>query len=338
MKVQSILSLLCCLIIGGGSLIAQVSKKQPTIMVMPSDNWCIEHGYYDTYEDPETGEKTKAPDYQQAFQESQDVGLAIDKIGEIFSDRGFPLRDMEQKLKNIEDEKSLDAAEEGGRGTKSTLKEQLLRQAKADIILYLNWEVEEKGPYKQVTFQLSAVDPYLAEQVGAASGTGPKNSGNLNVLLEEAVLNNVTNLQSQMQEYFNDLNQNGRKIRMRVKVAESSPLTLKDYCSSSQKFQIGQMFEDAIIYFQKQDESVNQSYRIGTQTTNHLNFDMIRIPMYYERESAFGDSKTKVAMNGTDFAQKIKSMVAEKCDALNKHKIDVTGIGLGEATLTITGE
>ncbi len=336
LRAISILLMFCCL--GIGQLFGQASKTQPTIMVMPSDNWCIEHGYYDTYEDPETGKTVKTPEYKEAFQESQNVGLAISKIGELFSDRGFPLRDMEQRLKNIEQEKALDAAEEGGLGTKSTLKEQLLQQAKADIILYLNWEVNKEGPYKQVTFQLDAVDPYIAEQIGAASGTGPKNNGNLDVLLEEAVLANVTNLQSQMQDYFDDLNENGRKIRLRVKVGQSSQYNLKDYCSSDNKFQIGQMFEDAIIYFQNNSESVSQSYNTGSKTTNNINFDMVRIPMFYERETAFGEGKTKVAMDANDFAKKLSSLVTEKCEALDRSQLNITGLGLGEASITLTSK
>ncbi len=334
---QTIITLMVIFGIAVSNVMGQASKKQPSIMVMPQDNWCIEQGYYNTVENPETGKKKKVPDYKEAFQESQDVGLAISKIGEIFSDRGFPLKDMEQRLKNIEEEKALDEVEEGGRGTKKTLKEKLLNKAKADIILYLNWDVNKQGPYKRVTFQLDAIDPYTAEQVGAASGTGPKNTGSLDVLLEEAVLENVTNLQSQMQEYFNDLNENGRKIKMRIKISNSSNLTLKDYCSSSEQFQIGQMFKDAVRYFQKQNESVSQNFRTGGLKTNTLNFKMIRIPMFYERESAFGGGKTKVAMNATNFSEKIKTLVAKKCDALEKENIKVTGIGLGEASLTIVG-
>lgn len=317
------------------NLVKAQEKRQPTIMVMPTDNWCIEQGYYNTSEDPQTGETRKTPDYKEAFQESQDVGLAIGKIGEIFSDRGFPLRDMEQRLKNIEEEQALDEVEEGGRGTKKTLKEQLLTQAKADIILYLNWDVNESGPYKRVTFELTAIDPYIAEQVGNASGTGPKNNGPLDVLLEEAVLENVTNLQSQMTNYFDDLNENGRKIKMRVKISNSSSLTLKDYCSSSEKFQISRMFEDAIAYFQNNDDGVSQEYQIGSQTTNQMSFDMVRIPMFYERESAFGSGKSKVAMNATDFAKKMRNMIAKQCDAIDKENLDITGIGLGEASITI---
>lgn len=326
-----ILTVLLAMIIVPLAGLAQ-KKKQPTIMVMPDDAWCISHGYYKTNKDPNSGEKEKIPDYEKAFEESHNLGAVIDKIGELFADRGFPLRDMEEKMKQIQQDQQMDQAEEGGIGTKSTLKEQLLKTAKADIIIYLTWKVLEEGPYKQVDFVITAKDPYMATTIASASDVGPKNSGKAPALLKEAVLEHVTNLQSQMQEYFDDLNENGRKIRMRVKIANDAGVNMKDYCSGKEKFQIGQMFEDAVTF-----KAEDKAYRLeGGGTENRLTFSMIRIPMFYERESAFGDGKTKVSMNATDFAEKIKSMMADKCEKISKEQLSITGLGLGEASITIT--
>lgn len=310
------------------SLSAQ-KKEQPSIMVMPADQWCIDHGFYNTYEDPQSGKTKKTPAYREAFQENQKVSVAMSKIGEMFNERGFPLKNMEEKLDQLEKDQAMDAAEGDGRGTKSTLKEQLLQNVKSDIVLYLNWEVKEEGPYKQLTFQLDAVDPYIAENVGNVSGTGDKSNGNLNVLLEEAVLEHVTNLQSQMQDYFDDLNENGRKIRMRLKVAQGSQYNLKDYCSSKEKYPFGQIYEDAVMF-----ESVDKAYKIGTNGKTRINFDLIRIPMFYERETAFGTSE--VSMSAMDFAKVVNEKVLENCPRLSKDRINITGLGLGQASITIT--
>ena len=328
------LKTLCSLFLLIGPLLAPLSaaaqtKEQPTIMVMPSDQWCIEQGYYDSYEDPQSGKTRKVPDYRQAFQEDEEVSLVISKIAEMFGERGFPLRNMEQRMKQIEQDQALDQAEGGGRGTKKTLKQQILNQAKADIILYMDWDLKKDGPYKQVTFELNATDPYTAEFVGNVSGTGPKNTGNLNKLLEESVLKHVTNLQSQMQDYFDDLNENGRKIRMRLKIASGAQYDLTDHCSSAKKYSLGQIFEDAVVF-----ESVDKAYSIGSETNTQINFERVRIPMFYERETAFGTSK--VSMNASDFAKKVSEKVVENCEALSMDRIDITGIGLGEASITIT--
>ena len=328
LKRSSLLIILSGLLLAPLSALSQ-KKKQPTIMVMPADQWCVEQGYYSTYEDPQSGKTQKVMQYKKAFQEDEEISLVISKIAEMFGERGFPLRDMEQKMKQIDQDQALDQAEGGGRGSKKTLKQKILNQAKADIILYMNWDLQKDGPYKQITFQIDAIDPYIAENVGNVSGTGPKNTGNVNKLLEESVLEHVTNLQSQMQDYFDDLNENGRKVRMRLKVASGSQYDLTDHCSSKEKFAFGQIFEDAVTF-----EAVNKAYRVGSKTNTQVAFDMIRIPMFYQRETAFGTSE--VAMNASDFAKKVSEKVIENCQKLSMDQIDITGIGLGEASITIT--
>ena len=44
--------------------------KKPTIMVVPSDNWCIKNGYFMEFDNQ--GTKIKIPDYKKALQEDSD--------------------------------------------------------------------------------------------------------------------------------------------------------------------------------------------------------------------------------------------------------------------------
>lgn len=74
--------------------------KKPTIMILPSDNWC-EQRYFMTDFDNE-GTKVKVPNYKQVFQEDSEIGQAISKIGSLMVYSGFPLKDAEQELKVIE--------------------------------------------------------------------------------------------------------------------------------------------------------------------------------------------------------------------------------------------
>ena len=70
--------------------------KKPTLMILPSDNWC-EQRYFMTEFDNQ-GTKQKVPNYKQAFQEDTEIGQVISKIGSLMIDRGFPLKDVEQEL------------------------------------------------------------------------------------------------------------------------------------------------------------------------------------------------------------------------------------------------
>lgn len=62
--------------------------KKPTLMILPSDNWC-EQRYFMTEFDNQ-GTQQKVPNYKQAFQEDTELSQVISKIGSLMIDRGFP--------------------------------------------------------------------------------------------------------------------------------------------------------------------------------------------------------------------------------------------------------
>ena len=80
------------------SLSAQ--EKKPTIMVVPSDVWCNQHGYMTTFDNQ--GSLQKVPDYKTALQSDADLLLVIGAINTLMADRGFPLKNLESTLKSIE--------------------------------------------------------------------------------------------------------------------------------------------------------------------------------------------------------------------------------------------
>ena len=69
--------------------------KKPTLMVVPSDVWCNQNGYVLEYDNLGTIEVI--PDYKKALQNDMNLKLAIAKINDLMAERGFPLKDLEQK-------------------------------------------------------------------------------------------------------------------------------------------------------------------------------------------------------------------------------------------------
>ena len=55
-------------------------------MILPSDNWC-EQRYFMTEFDNQ-GTKIKVPNYKQVFQEDNEIGQVISKIGELMINKG----------------------------------------------------------------------------------------------------------------------------------------------------------------------------------------------------------------------------------------------------------
>lgn len=89
----------------GFLLFAQQAKK-PTIMILPSDNWCNQRYFMTSFSDQ--GNTVKVPNYQQAFLEDTELGQVISKVGQVLTEQGYSLKDAGQEIKSI----SMKTAEE----------------------------------------------------------------------------------------------------------------------------------------------------------------------------------------------------------------------------------
>ena len=126
------------IVISSLSLALFGQAKKPTIMVVPSDQYCISKGYKMEFES--MGAKQTLPDYKAAMQNDAEVRLVITKMGEIMADRGFPLKDLEMELKNLEREAAeaaMLASSSSGSGMAESPIDALKRTAKADIVMDL---------------------------------------------------------------------------------------------------------------------------------------------------------------------------------------------------------
>ena len=220
--------------------------KRPTLMVIPADSWCAANGYMTTEDDKQV------PDYEKARQEKQDLFSVVAKIGELMTDRGFPLKDMSQSLKNI-------------------------GQVRTDILMEVGWKVNKTGPKQSVTYTLRGVDAYTLKQIAAGSGTGkPSFSAELPVLIEEAVLERMDNFADQLQAHFNDLLENGREVSVSVR-AENGIKFGNEY--------EGEELTDIIDEWMALN-TVGHRYNLSNATETMLDFEQVRIALYADNGMA----------------------------------------------------
>ena len=131
--------------------------KKPTIMVVPSDVWCYQNGFVKEYDD--MGSKSTLSDYKAALLKNPDLTLAISKIGEMMSERGFNLKVLADCLKALDTEaaeESVSMTDQGGIAESPI--DKLRKVAKADIWMQLMWTVNKKGPQHTLTFNLQGID------------------------------------------------------------------------------------------------------------------------------------------------------------------------------------
>lgn len=194
--------------------------KKPVLMVVPSDQYCISRGYKMVFQNQ--GMTQTLPDYKAALQSDPDLRLVITKMGQIMADRGFPLKDLEQELKNLEQERAessmLTSSSSGSEMAESPI-DALKRVAKADIILDLDFDIKRQGPQKYIVFNLKGLDAYTAKQVTGVAGAGnPSTAASPELLLEEAVLSHMDNFNAGLMRHFDDMFANGREVKVMVKV------------------------------------------------------------------------------------------------------------------------
>lgn len=302
------------------SALAFGQAKKPTLMVVPSDNWCITNGY--TLEFDNQGMTETIPDYKRAFQENSDLLLVVSKLSGLMAERGFPLKNMESEIKSINQVSALDnmrGSKGGGAEVAVSPVDEILNQAKADIILQLTWTINKVGPNRSITFNLQGLDAYSNKQIATAAGTGaPSFSVELPVLLEEAVLSYIGPFADSLQDHFDDLFENGREVSISVKRWSDWDGDLESYYGPDQE-ELGILIEDWMA-----DNTVNGRFSTKDASENMIIFEQVRIPLYYERN---GQQR---AMDTRRFASELSRYLrGAPFNIENK----LTTRGLGEATI-----
>ena len=263
------------------ALAAYGQAKKPKLMVVPSDNWCQQHSFMQTFDNQ--GITENIPDYQAALLKDADLNNVISKINILMADKGFPLTDLQQTLKSIRNLSAEDAliqSKSTGASLAESPLDRLRRTAKCDIILELSWQVSTIGPKKTITYNLRGLDAYTNKQVAGAQGTGaPSFSAELSTLLEEAVQNNMDNFCAQLMTHFQDLETNGREVTLDIKVFD-------DGSGIDLESEYGDLELAEIIDNWMTDNTVNHRFNKTDATENYILYEQVRIPLYKNNGNA----------------------------------------------------
>lgn len=256
----------------------EAKAKKPTIMVVPSDNWCKQNGFMQSYINQ--GKSTDVPDYKRALQENFELIAVVSKINEMMAERGFPLKNLETVLKTLENQSAEDAmltSKSGSEIVESPI-DKLKAVAKADIILQISWQVNTIGPKKSISFIINGLDAYTNKQIAGASGTGtPSFSTEMPVLLEEAVLTHIDKFNNQLQTHFDDMFQNGREVILRIVIFGSWGENLESEFGPD-KEELGKTIENWV-----EANTVQHRFSTTDATENKMLFEQVRIPLFDEK-------------------------------------------------------
>jgi hypothetical protein len=307
--------------LGGGS------GLKPTIMIFPSDGWLKDNGYAKFVDNQ--GVKTLIPDYTSALLD-KNLNIAISTLDKMVSERGYPTVRLAETLKSISSGSAMDNAVEGrdGGAQETSILDELLNVAKADITWKVTWSVETNGIQKWVSYGIDALDSYTNKSIGVANDEGPKSMGaSVGALLRQAVTDKMDGFLARHQDHFKKIAENGREIALDFRRFDS----FEYYFNDDVEFKGREMELSSLIrgFVGSIAKDRNFSYNPGE---NKIGITQLRVEMNEEVEDLFGGGDPVLEpMDATKFAKKISSFIKKQFGYPSK----VTTIGLGKARITI---
>lgn len=308
---KRLLLLAACVLFG---FEAHAQAVKPTIMVVPSDAWCIENGYFNEIEN--MGSTRKVPDYVAALQSDMDLLQVIAKLNDLMADRSFPLQNLESVIKDIETSNADMGAitSKSGASISTTLYDEVRNRAKADIIMQISWKVIRQGPNYQLSYILQGLDSYTNKQIAGSNGIGePSHSVAVPVLLVEAVSQHIEPFADRLTAHFKDMQENGREVSYMIRVFDSWENDLE---TEYDGYELCEIIDDWFY-----ENTKGHRYSIADQSSTTMNLTQVRIPLNDDRGRA------------QDAQRFIRPMVRHFKEVYGIEEIKVQTMGLGRCVV-----
>ncbi|MDB4025372.1 DUF6175 family protein [Flavobacteriaceae bacterium] len=305
---------------GGGS------GLKPKIMIFPSDGWLMDNGYAKFVDNQ--GVETLVPNYTRALLD-KNLNIAISTLDKMVSERGYPTVRLAETMKGLNQGSAMDNAVEGRDGStqETSIMDELLNVAKADIIWKVTWSLEG-SMQKYVNYGIDALDAYTNKSIGVSNASGPKSmSASVGDLLRQAVTDQMDGFLARHQDYFKGIVENGREISLEFKRFDS----FEYYFNDDVEFKGREMEFSSLIrrYIGSIAKNKNFSFNPGE---NKIDVSQIKIEMEIEEEDIFEEGKFDMVPNDAKrFADKISRFIKKQFGYPSK----VTTIGLGKARITV---
>jgi hypothetical protein len=280
-KIFNKIIVVALMIFGATTFAFSQAVNKPSIMVFPDDVWMNSNGFLKEVDNQ--GVKIMVPDYTTALL-NVELGQVITNIEKMMLERGYPLENLSQTLKSIQDAEAIKSMETSGEGNsvEVSIKDKILNTARPHLVLYVSWNINTIGPKRSVTFSIKALDAGTNKPAGAASGTGNELIGaTLPVMLETAVLSHIDNFNAQLMTYFDEMVTKGREISVEIQVFENSPKKINSEINED-----GDELSDDIGKWMKAN-TVNGAFTTQTKTSTLMKMTGVRIPLRGEDGSAF---------------------------------------------------
>lgn len=290
----------------------------PRMTTLPDMAWANQKGYVTEYQT--NGRTRRVINYADAFIDEDFTNLE-NAINALMQDYNLPLiKASAQSEQDVEDEVFEEAFESksDGSSSKSTTWDDIARSTAADIVLNVGWSIHKVGFNYTMSYRLDAQDSYSHKSVATINGETDlvPSSTSYSAVLKLSAAEQMPAFIEKLQKYFDDIQTNGREIRVMCRVAANSA---HDFDTV-----IGEETIGTHIYNWISDNAINHQATEVNATSNRLVYEQVRIPL----------------RDGRNRPLQARNYIQQLCKVLGQQpfnlKVENKTVSLGYAIIYIT--
>lgn len=216
---------------------------------------------------------------------------------------GYPLNDLEQTLKQLNNRSITDEADMLAKDTKTLL----LNIAKPDIIAEFDYKtsLNQKTFKKSLNYTLTFIDAYTNKVISTKTSSSDEKN------FTQSLREQMPAISKELQRYFSDILTKGREISVRITVDSSSNINLQDESIE------GQIYANWIDDYMDTN-TVKGTYRLNTNTKYELSYTNVRIAILNN-----DGTQHSAYQWGRNFAETIYKKLGVKVKNLSQGLADV---------------
>ena len=309
------------------ALAADTGGIKPSIMIFPSDVWMKENNYFTMVDNQ--GVQEFVPDYAAALLDPK-LNVAITTLDGMVGERGYPTVRLAEEMKSISQGSAIDNMNSGrdGGSTESSIIDELLNSAKADIIWKVTWTKETNGIQNWIDYTIDALDSYTNKAISPPQGgSGPRSmSASEGDLIRQAVTDKMDAFLAGHQTYFNKIAEEGREITVEFRRFDSFEYYFDDEVEfKGREMEFAQLMRGFLGTIAK-----DRNFSFDASGTK-IDVKSLRIPLSEEIEDFFSGEMISQPLDAGEFAKKITKFIKKEFD----YPSQVITYGLGKARITV---
>ncbi len=233
--------------------------------------------------------------------------VAVSKVKEGFDKRGFSTIDFRAKLKQLSNDKAMEA------DNQSNIKQEIIELSGADIYVETEAKTVTTATGNSVTIIITAYDAFSGQSLANKVSSSPKfYTENYEILTEKAVASVIEDFLNTIQMKFNDVVKNGRILTMNITLGQNSNVDM-DSEVGTEKISLAENIEKWL-----EKNTLNGYYHLQGVTATKMIIDELRVPL---KENNTNFRPTKFAAS---FRNYLKTLGIESTRDVQGNKIFIT--------------